>query len=155
MRFGGVRVVAGVEAAKGLLVLAVGAGLFSLVHRDVEEVAEHIVRVFHLNPASHTPRIFLDLAEHLTSTRLQLLALGAVAYASLHLVEAYGLWRERRWAEWLTIASGGIYIPFELYELSKSVTWAKLGLLAVNVAIVIYLARVLWQRVAAPRFRGS
>lgn len=145
MRLGGVRVVAAVEATKGLLVLAVGAGLFTLVHRDVEEVAEHIVRVFHLNPASRTPRIFLDLAGHATSSRLQLLALGALAYASLHLVEAYGLWRGRRWAEWLTIAAGGIYIPFELYELSRSVTWAKIGLLAVNLAIVIYLARVLWR----------
>jgi len=154
MRLGGMRVVASVEATKGFLVLAVGAGLFSLVHRDVEEVAEHIVRVFHLNPASHTPRIFLDLAEHLTSTRLLLLALGAVAYATLHLVEAYGLWRERRWAEWLTIAAGGIYIPFELYELSKSVTWAKVGLLAVNVAIVIYLARVLWLPPRATRAQG-
>ena len=154
MRLSGMRVVASVEATKGFLVLAVGAGLFSLVHRDVEEVAEHIVRVFHLNPASHTPRIFLDLAEHLTSTRLLLLALGAVAYATLHLVEAYGLWRERRWAEWLTIAAGGIYIPFELYELSKSVTWAKVGLLAVNVAIVIYLARVLWLPPRAARAQG-
>jgi len=155
MRFGGVRLVAAVEAAKGFLVLAAGAGLFTLMHRDVEEIAEHIVRVFHLNPASRTPRIFLDLAEHATSTRLQLLALGAVAYATLHLVEAYGLWRERRWAEWLTIAAGGIYIPFELYELSKGVTWAKTGLLAVNLAIVAYLARVLWRTRRASAFKGS
>jgi uncharacterized membrane protein (DUF2068 family) len=144
MRKTGVRVVAVVEATKGLLVLAAGAGLFSLVHRDVQAIAEHIVEVFHLNPASRTPRIFLDLAADLTSSRLQLLALGATAYASLHLVEAYGLWRARRWGEWLTVVAGGIYIPFELYELWRRVTWPKLGLLAVNIAIVVYLARVLW-----------
>ncbi len=156
MQYGGVRVVAAVEAAKGILVLAVGAGLFTLMHRDVEKIAEHIVMVFHLNPASRTPRIFLELADHATSTRLQLLALGALAYASLHLVEAYGLWRGWRWAEWLTIVAGSIYIPFELYELSKSVTWAKVGLLAVNLAIVIYLARVLWQtQRRSPELRGS
>ena len=145
MRKAGLRTVALVEATKGLLVLGVGAGLFSLVHRDVEAIAEHIVKVFHLNPASHTPRVFLDLAEHLTSSRLQLFALGAAAYASLHLVEAYGLWRGRRWAQWLTVVAGGIYIPVELYELWKSVTWPKLGLLAVNLVIVAYLARVLWE----------
>lgn len=154
MQYGGVRVVAAVEAAKGILVLAVGAGLFTLMHRDVEKIAEHIVMVFHLNPASRTPRIFLELADHATSTRLQLLALGALAYASLHLVEAYGLWRGWRWAEWLTIVAGSIYIPFELYELSKSVTWAKVGLLAVNLAIVIYLARVLWQTQRGSRAQG-
>jgi uncharacterized membrane protein (DUF2068 family) len=144
MRKTGVRMVAVVEATKGLLVLAAGAGLFSLVHRDVQAIAEHIVEVFHLNPASRTPRIFLDLAADLTSSRLRLLALGAAAYASLHFVEAYGLWRARRWGEWLTVVAGGIYIPFELYELWRRVTWPKLGLLAVNIAIVVYLARVLW-----------
>jgi uncharacterized membrane protein (DUF2068 family) len=150
MRDPGLRMVAVVEAAKGTLVLAVGAGLFSLVHRDVQAMAEHIVRIFHLNPAGHAPRVFLDLAEHLTSSRLQFLALGAAAYASLHLVEAYGLWRGRRWAEWLTVVAGGLYIPVELYELGKSVTWPKLSLLAVNLVIVAYLARVLW-RTRKPR----
>jgi len=141
----GLRVVAAVEAAKGLLVLAVGAGLLSLVHRDVQAIAEHIVRAFHLNPASRTPQVFLELAANLTSSRLQLLALGATAYASLHLVEAWGLWRGRRWAEWLGVLAGGLYIPFELYEVTKSVTWIRLGVLVVNIAIVVYLASVLWR----------
>jgi uncharacterized membrane protein (DUF2068 family) len=141
----GLRVVATVEATKGLLVLAVGAGLFSLVHRDVQAIAEHIVKAFHLNPASHTPRVFIDLAGDLTSSRLQLLALGATAYASLHLVQAWGLWRGKRWAEWLTVVAGGFYIPVEVYELTKSVTWPKVTLLAINLAIVAYLVRVLWR----------
>jgi uncharacterized membrane protein (DUF2068 family) len=143
MRNPGLRMVAAVEATKGLLILAVGAGFFSLVHRDVQAVAEHVVRALHMNPASHTPRVFLDLAEKLTSTRLQLLALGATAYATLHLVEAYGLWRARRWAEWLTVVAGGFYIPFELYELWVRASWLKAALLAVNVVIVIYLIREL------------
>ena len=141
----GVRVVAAVEAAKAFLVLAVGAGLLSLIHRDVQATAEHVVKALHMNPASHTPRIFLELADQLTSTRLQLLALGALAYASLHLVEAYGLWRGRRWAEWLTVVAGGFYIPVEVYELWKGVTWLKSGLLVINLAIVVYLVRELWR----------
>ena len=141
----GLRVVATVEAAKGLLVLTVGAGLFSLVHRDVQAIAEHIVRAFHLNPASRTPRVFLEFAANLTSSRLQLLALGAAAYASLHLVEAWGLWRGMRWAEWLGVVAGGLYIPFELYELTKSVTWPRLVVLVINLAIVAYLVSVLWR----------
>jgi uncharacterized membrane protein (DUF2068 family) len=145
MRNAGVRVVAAVEATKGLLVLAVGAGLFSLIHRDVQATAEHVVRALHMNPASRTPRIFLELTEQLTSTRLQLLALGATAYASLHLVEAYGLWRGRRWAEWLTVVAGGVYVPVEVYELWKGVNWLKAAFLVVNLVIVVYLARELWR----------
>jgi len=150
VRDAGVRVVAAVEATKGLLILVVGAGLLSLIHRDLQATAEHLVRVFHLNPASRTPRVFLDLAEELTSSRLQLLALGASLYASLHLVQAVGLWHGKRWAEWLTVVAGGVYIPVELYELWRGVTGPKLGLLAVNIAIVVYLVRVLYRAKHAP-----
>jgi uncharacterized membrane protein (DUF2068 family) len=42
----------------------------------------------------------------------------------------------RRWAEWFAAVSGGIYIPFELYELFKGVIWLSLGALVVNIFIV-------------------
>lgn len=145
MPSGGVRIVAVIEAAKGLLVLAAGLGLFALVHRDAQAVAENIVRHFHLNPASRAPRVFLDLAAKATDSNLQLLALGASGYSLARFVEAYGLWRERRWAEWFGTVAGGIYIPIEIYELWERVTWIRAGLLAVNVAIVAYLAAVLWE----------
>lgn len=58
-------------------------------------------------------------------------------------VEAYGLWRERRWAEWLAIVSGGIYLPIEIWELSQGITWPRLLLFSVNFAIVAYLGRAL------------
>jgi uncharacterized membrane protein (DUF2068 family) len=60
----------------------------------------------------------------------------AAAYGLVRFVEAYGLWRGRRWAEWFAAVSGGIYIPFELYELFKGVTGLSLGALVVNVFIV-------------------
>jgi len=141
----GVRIVAVVEAAKGALVLAAGLELFALVHRDVQAIAERIVEHFHLNPASRTPRILLEAAGALTDERLVVLALGALAYSTVRFIEAYGLWRARRWAEWLAVVAGGLYIPIELYELARRVTVIRFGLLAVNVAIVVYLARVLWR----------
>jgi len=145
MPSGGVRIVAAVEAGKGAVVLAAGLELFAFLHRDVQAVAERIVEHFHLNPASRTPRILLDAAGALTDERLVVLAMGAIAYSTLRFVEAYGLWRERRWAEWFAVVAGSLYIPIELYELARRVTWIRFGLLAVNVSIVVYLARVLWQ----------
>jgi len=141
----GVRIVAAVEAAKGALVLVAGLGLFELLHRDVQALAERIVEHFHLNPASRTPRILLDAAGALTDERLAVLAMGAIAYSTARFIEAYGLWRERRWAEWFAVVAGGLYIPIELYELVRRLTWIRFGLLAINVAIVVYLARVLWR----------
>jgi uncharacterized membrane protein (DUF2068 family) len=143
MRVSGVRFVALVEALKGVLVLAAGLGLFALVHRHAQSAADSLVMHFHLNPASRYPRIFIDAARSMTDARLWLLAGAAAGYAALRFVEAYGLWRKRRWAEWFAVASGGLYIPIEIYELWEGVSWVKLGLLAVNAAIVAYLGLVL------------
>ena len=141
----GVRIVAVVEAAKGALVLAAGLELFRLVHQDVQAIAERIVEHFHFNPASRYPRILIDAAGALTDERMVVLAMGAIAYSTVRFIEAYGLWMQRRWAEWFAVIAGGLYIPIEIYELVRRVTWIRFGLLAVNAAIVAYLALVLWQ----------
>lgn len=138
-----VRGVAVFEALKGTLVFIAGFGVLSLMHRDVERLAADVLTHFHLNPARHYPRIFLDAAAQLTDARLWTLAGFAALYGSLRFIEAYGLWRERRWAEWLAAGSGTIYIPFELYELSHATTWLSAIALAVNVLIVALMADAL------------
>ncbi len=99
----------------------------------------------HLNPAARYPRILVDMASQLTDSRLWLLAAGAAIYASVRLVEAYGLWFEQRWAEWFAALSGGVYIPFELFALYKRVTWLSLGALLLNSAIVGVMAYSVFQ----------
>lgn len=69
-----------------------------------------------------------------------LIALGALAFGALELTEAIGLARRRRWAEYLTVIAGGLGIPFELHEVIARITVLRVGILAANVAIVIYLA---------------
>jgi len=145
------------EAVKGLLVLIVGFGLLSVVHQDVEQLAEELVGHFHLNPASRYPRIFLDVTSHLSDFRMWLLATFAFCYASLRLAEAFGLWRGRRWAEWLAVASGTIYVPIEFYELFTGLSWIKIATLTANIAIIAYMSRVLWRSRAGspPKARRS
>jgi len=139
-RLSALRAVALLEGAKGVLVLVAGLGLLSLIHHDLQRLAEDLVRHFHLNPARHFPRIFIHLGANLTDRRLWLMAAAAALYASMRLVEAYGLWHARKWAEWFAMLSGGIYIPIEVYHLVHRVTWANLLLLTVNSIVVAYLS---------------
>ena len=148
----GLRAVAVYEATKGILVLAVGLGLLELIHRDLQQIAEHIVKHLHLNPSAHYPRVFLAVASKLDDARLWALAGGAVAYSGVRLVEARGLWKSRRWAEWLGALSGGIYIPAEIYEAARKATATRLVLLILNVAMVAYLV---WDLSQQRRLRGS
>jgi len=148
-----VRAVAVFEAAKGVLVLVAGFGLLSLVHRDAQHVAETIVRHLHLNPARHYPRVFIEAAGRVSSSRLWMLAGGAFAYSLVRFVEAYGLWRLRAWAEWFAIIAGGLYLPVEVYELARRPTHVKAAILLGNLAVVAYLLYV--RGTAHSRYRPS
>ena len=138
-----IRLVAFLEAAKGILVLAAASGLLSLLHKDVYELAYRLIEHAHLNPAAKYPQIFLDAAARLGDSRLLTLAAGAAAYSLLRLVEAYGLYRERAWAEILAAASGAIYLPFEILGLLHQLSWHGGLLLLLNLLVVALMLRAL------------
>ena len=129
--------------------LAAGFGLMRLVHRDVAYAAHALIDRLHLDAARKFPHIFLQLAENLTDAQLWGLAALALAYALLRFAEAYGLWRGRSWGQWIAAVSGAIYVPVEIYELLRSVTWIKVSALLLNVAVVVYMCYTLWRK--APR----
>jgi len=145
----GIRTVALLEAAKGAVVLLTGCGLFALLHRNVQAFAEELVRHTHLNPASHLPRVFIEYAAHVDDANLMGLALAAIAYSLVRLVEAYGLWFQRSWGEGLAAASGAIYLPFELRELVVNPGVLSLCLLILNLAVVLFMIDSLRRRRAA------
>jgi uncharacterized membrane protein (DUF2068 family) len=140
------RMVAVFELAKGLLALAAAAGLLAFMHHDVREVVGELLLHLHLNPARRIPGVFVLLAERVASLDLWLVAIGAALYADVRIAEAYGLWFNREWAEWLGALSGAIYVPLELYALSKGVTALRLTTLGINLLVVAVLVEALWRR---------
>jgi uncharacterized membrane protein (DUF2068 family) len=85
---------------------------------------------------------FLGSLEHvfeLRSSTLYAVAAAAAGYAVLEGVEAVGLWYQRRWAEYLTFIATALFMPYELYELSRSISPLKVVALLVNLAIAVYL----------------
>lgn len=144
-----VRCVAVFEGFKGVAVLAAASGLLLLVHKDVHAIAVRFVEHTHLNPAAKYPQIFLDAANSVQDSRLVLLALGAAAYSAVRLIEAYGLFYRRTWAEVLSAWSGAIYLPIELYELVRQASMLSAALLFANAAVVAIMVRALFQRRSA------
>jgi uncharacterized membrane protein (DUF2068 family) len=61
----------------------------------------------------------------------------------IRFAEAYGLWFKRRWGEWIAALSGGIYVPFEIYELWRGFSAIKLAALVLNVLVVAYMIYLL------------
>src|SRR5262249_46382701 len=91
----------------------------------------------------------IDWIAGLSRHNLELIAAVACAYAALYVTEGIGLWLGERWAEYLTLVATASLIPFELWELSRGPGAAKFAALAINVAIVAYL----WRLVRAERPR--
>lgn len=145
-----IRTVALFEAAKGAVVLLAATGLLALVHHDLAAMAAALVQHTHLNPASKYPRILLDAVAHLQHLRLWWLALGACAYSALRFAEAWGLYRQRPWAEWLAAVSGGIYIPFEFANVVHERSALSVVLLVANAAVLAVMVWALAGRRARP-----
>src|ERR1051326_5072974 len=143
----GLRGVAMFEAGKGLIALAVGIWLISLRHKDLERVAEHLLRflhkVLHLSPDGHLARSIMRGASHVNHHNLHVVTLLAFIYVGIRFAEAAGLWLEKEWAEWFALISGALYMPYEIYELARNATLVKWGILGINALIVWYLAWLL------------
>jgi len=138
-----VRTVAVFEAAKGAVVLLAGFGVLSLLHRDIRVAAAALVGRLHLNPADGFQRSFIEAAARVTNTGLWMIASIGFLYALFRFLEAYGLWSGRRWAEWLAVVSGGLYVPLEIYELIQRHTWVRASALIVNLIVVCVMTIVL------------
>lgn len=120
--------------------------VLTLVHKDLHALAVSLVEHLHLNPASKYPQILVLAADDLQNTRMMLLAAGAVAYAALRFMEAYGLLREKTWAEILAAGSGAVYVPFEVVAVMREASVFHWSLLLVNLAVVAVMVHALLRR---------
>lgn len=131
------------EFFKGIAVLLAGFGCLALLGRDPEALGEHLLAFLHVGTENYYSAFFLKSLADLNNSKLVLMSVGAAAYATLKAIEGYGLWYAKVWAEWLAIFTGGIYLPFEFYEIYKEVTWVRVLVTLFNVGLVLYL---LWLR---------
>jgi uncharacterized membrane protein (DUF2068 family) len=140
------RVIAIFEGAKGVVALLLTASLWKFAGPAAAKAAEEFVRTLHVNPARHYPRAILDALAELSTARTGLFAAIALVYAGVRLAEAYGLWQQRRWAEWVAVVGASLYLPFELAAIILHPSWGTSLLLASNLLLVIYLGYSLWSR---------
>ena len=127
------------KLVKGILLVAVGVGALKLLHRDVAETVLHWVEILRVDPDNRLIHGLLFHVLSVTPKQLEAASVGTFVYAGLLLTEGTGLLLRKRWAEYFTIITTGGLVPLEVYEISWKLTAAKIGVLIINVAIVVYL----------------
>jgi uncharacterized membrane protein (DUF2068 family) len=135
--------IAAFKFVKAATLVAAGLAGFGLLDAPIERWAELWLERLALGggPAFVSGLAARMLPSLVTTSehRIVLLSLGAIAYAAVFVVEGYGLIRERRWAEYLTIAVTVSFIPFEVVALMHKESWPRSLTLAANVLVVGYL----------------
>jgi len=131
------------RVTKSVVLIALGIGLFVAGHNGwLDYWGDYAENQLNLNVGrSIIMELLLKLLVYIGNfNHVTLLAVSAILYAALEGTEGVGLAMRRRWAEYLTVIATGILIPFELYEVVTHPTLFKVGALALNLAVVGYLA---------------
>ncbi len=128
------------------LLVAVGVGALKLLHKDVADVLGHVARELRMNPEGHLVGFLLDKASLLNDHRLHQISFFLFGYAALGVVEGMGLMLEKVWAEYFTSFITASFLPLEIFEIFHRVTWFRIGLLVLNLAVLAYLVSHLIRR---------
>src|SRR5664280_3050744 len=79
------------------------------------------------------------LSSHNPTPSMASRAAYAPSSAALEAIEGVGLWLLKRWGEYFAAVATAIFLPLEVRELIRGVTFTRAGAFAINVAAVIYL----------------
>lgn len=139
--------IAAFKVSQALLFIAIGVGALRLLHKDVgdliSQLAEHLRFI---NPESRFVNFILEKSSLINDHILRRIGAGVFIYAGLDLIEGIGLYLEKVWAEYFTLAITASFLPWEIYELLRRLTWVRSGLLLVNALVVFYLLKVVIER---------
>ena len=131
--------IAAYKVVQALLFASVGVGALRLLHKDAGDVLAQVTTDLRFNPESRFVNFILDEAALLNDPLLRRIGLVAFCYAGVSLVEGIGLYLEQAWAEYLTLVITASFLPWEVFEVFRRLTWVRVGLLIVNTLVLIYL----------------
>lgn len=138
----GLRAIALFEGVKGGLILLLGLGVLTLIHKDVGDEAERIVRALHMDPSRRMASAIVNAAYSVSDAKLWAIAAAGIIDAAVRFTVAYGLWNRLVWAEWFALLGGALYLPWEIYEISEKRTPLRVSLLVINLVIVLYMLSI-------------
>lgn len=126
---------------KGLLLLLLSVGLFSLINKDLDKMSKELAQDLNLDVDKYYINLVLSKVGMVKTTLLVEVSIGVFLYGTLSWVEAYGLHKRKRWAEYLTVVATSLFIPLEVYEVIFRLSVARVAVLALNVAVIYYLVK--------------
>jgi uncharacterized membrane protein (DUF2068 family) len=131
--------IAAYKVLQAALLVSVGFGALKLVHKDLAELLNNLADKLKVDSEGRLVTFLLNKVTLLDDHMLRRISAFMFCYAAIGLIEGIGLFFEKVWAEYLTALITASFLPFEIIELIHRVTWFRVTLLVVNLAVLAYL----------------
>jgi len=145
----GVRLIVLYKAAKALLEFACAIALVVLAATGEMETLRGLAHQLRHDLASRWSLLLARALAALTTHGVHLVELGLVLDGLVSAVEGWTLWRGYRWGAWLVVVVTAAPLPLEVVAIWRSHRPWRVLLAAINVAVVVYLARQIARRHSA------
>lgn len=132
-------VIGALKLFEAALFIALGIGVLKMLHKDLVDELTRLILALHSDPEGRFASLLLDKVALLDPHRLKEISAAIFAHAGLDVLEGTGLVLRKTWAEIVTVVVSAFFLPFEFMALTHHVTCIRVGVTAVNVAVVIYL----------------
>jgi uncharacterized membrane protein (DUF2068 family) len=140
----GLRVIALIKIAKGLLLTGLAFGFFHAINRDLGETVRSITVRLRIDPENAAVRLLLEKIANVDPHTLRTIGLITFVYAGELYVEGIGLWLNQAWAKYLLIVATGGFLPFEARACIVNFSWERLILILLNLVALLYVVRLVW-----------
>jgi uncharacterized membrane protein (DUF2068 family) len=127
------------KAIKAIILIFVGFKLISLFDQDVHAWASDFVTRHGIDIGNRFVHAALERLVGISNSQIVTWGVIAFVYSTVLLIEAIGLWLQKRWAEYLTAIGTALLMPLEIYEIYERFTFVRVAALVINGFIVWYL----------------
>ncbi|HUV68976.1 MAG TPA: DUF2127 domain-containing protein [Terracidiphilus sp.] len=138
--------IAAYKLLQALLIALIGVGARHLLHKDVGDELATLADHMHFNSEWHLVTFVLDKASLVNDPLLRRIGLVAFSFAAISMIEGIGLYLEKIWAEYLTLAITASFLPWEIFEIFRHITAIRVALLALNLLVFLYLLKLVSNR---------
>jgi uncharacterized membrane protein (DUF2068 family) len=121
------------------LLLLVGIGLFALAKNDDALFA--FAEEYMTTGKREIIKSGLAKLVNIPTKSMQFGGIVALIYAVVNGIEAVGLWQQKAWATIMVVGIVGCTIPIEIYEIFHKVSFVKILIFGINIAMFVYLLR--------------
>lgn len=127
------------KLGEAALFVLLGVGVIRLLHKDLVDEVWRLFTAMRFDPEGRFVSFLLDKVALISPLRLKEISAAAFAHAGLDILEGTGLVLRKVWAEFVTLIVSALFLPLEFFELLRHVTRIRVGITAINVAVVVYL----------------